>query len=134
MLYHFNERTTKNSCMGYLEVDVSKFINLMGTIMLSPHGFIIGKVRLENRTGLSNSEIAKPIFTCRECNKEVPIEEVGIECYHCYEVLKHNQLFFLENSGGIFRKKRLKDLDEADELKIIPVENVIREFTAQFIS
>ena len=134
MLYHYNKKTMENSCMGYLEIDVAKFINLIGTVTLSPQGFIVDKVRLENRTSSPKSEIKEPVFICRECDKEVPTEEIGIECHHCYVILKYDKLFFLEGSGGIFCKERLDDLDEADELKIIPLEAVIKDFTAQLVN
>jgi len=100
-----------------------------GTALLTvPNLTVLGFPSIDYRTGLSISHISlkckqqrvvdvRTRFYCTSCKKEIDVNEILIECTHCYDFFEPEDLTVFRDYGGYYcpkeAKKLKKELDSA---------------------
>jgi uncharacterized protein YlaI len=92
-------------CKSNVFLDLTDNLKITANFSVTDEGISISVADIES---VENPEI---IFMCKECDSEVSLDEIEVNCDECWNKFNIEDLFVLRNSSGIFCKDCLDKLN-----------------------
>jgi len=118
--------TCKDGLLTEAKLNLNSYIEINGKPTLTKKGLVVSKIEVL-RKPVKSIELPTE-FYCPHCEMIIPVEEILLECSHCYEFFPVTDLVVFEEIGGAYCKESQK-LYEKEKLTSIPVLSIIHKMS-----